>query len=658
MVKFSEKLNGTACGSGKLYSLYGDGPETVVAVGEISADRTSAAYRVSACWMGVRTDGNVPEETQYLLMKKGKTYTLLFALADGNARTSLFSSNGILYARVETYDSDISVGDARILYCIEGEDPYKAVQTAYSDMLIALGTFSLGRCEQVPRFADTFGFCTYNAMGSEVTEENLFSAMDMFKDNGISVGFVIADDGWHSHEGNMLAAYTENKRAFPHGLQYTIRKLKEDYGVKQFLCWHTYNGYWQGVKTDAFPELDVRTEYFNVPQRFRKKETAKTVGKVDTVTGDFYPDNIIDQPCGFPQGDLYSFYRSFYAYLASQGVDGSKLDAMAWIEAFSHGKGGRVVQTVNMVDGLERASREYFDGNHINCSSCSNDFFFHTHGVGVTRVSTDYFPNDTSSYFHHVYSSATVCFWMRPVIFGDWDMFQSGVAGGALHAKVRAVSGGPVYCSDNAETLDAEVILPLISRRGYVGKCTDNAVPTEDCLFFDGNERKLLKLCNTTPTGYVMAVMRLGEGAVTETVTLSEITGLARGRYAVYSDVRGFMGEKSESDEIETSLEPSECEVLTAVPVVNGKALIGLKDKYNPSGFVLNVSASDGAISATVIDDGDYLLYDRESGEVLTVSAAKPENGVLLAVAHGLETKGFDTIPHKEGNNSVRTDLR
>ncbi len=118
------------------------------------------------------------------------------------------------------------------------------------------------------------------------------------------------------------------------------------------------------------------------------------------------------------------------------------------------------------------------------------------------------------------------------------------------------------------------------------------------------------------------------------------------------------MGEKSESDEIETSLEPSECEVLTAVPVVNGKALIGLKDKYNPSGFVLNVSASDGAISATVIDDGDYLLYDRESGEVLTVSAAKPENGVFLAVAHGLETKGFDTIPHKEGNNSVRTDLR
>ncbi len=629
MLKIAHKLHTEKRSHGIFVTVFGGDSEILTRLGEWDADKLSAAYRVSVCWMAVKNDGTVPEETQYLMLKKGDCYTLVFALACNAARSSLYAEGKNLYVRTETYDTSTAVGATHIAYVISGTNPYRLVDTAYAEMQAELKTFSCKGDKPAPAFADYFGFCTYNALCASVTEENLVKSLTMFRDGGIPVGFVIADDGWQMHEGNMLTGFCEDAEKFPDGLHSTIGMLKREFGLKKFLCWHTYNGYWQGVKAAAFPELQVKTEYFTVPSRF-KSEVAVAGGTVNTVTGCFYPDNIIDLPCGFPQGELYDFYKPFYEKLSASGVDGSKLDAMAWVEAFSQGKGGRVAMTANMVRGLERASREAFGGNHINCSSCSNDFFYNTHNEGVTRVSTDYFPDDKNSYFHHIYSSASVCFWTQPILFGDWDMFQSGNAAGALHAKARAISGGPVYCSDNAETFDASVLRPLVSESGKVAKCLYDAVPSEDCLFLDNEEKRPLKLFNATPCAYVLGAFNCKSERVEGDCALCDIDGLPQEKYAVYSDVRGFMGVKNHDDSLHVALNGFEAEVFTVSPVINGAAVVGLKGAYNPSGFVKDVCANGETLTLVTADDGEYLVYLSSQNGLVSVKSVNGKATVRL----------------------------
>ncbi len=612
-------------GSGMFLAVSGETGEHLTELGILEYDCFSAAYRINSCWMAIKNGKEgIPEETQYLMLKEGKRYMLLFALSQDSARTALFADGKRLFARTETYDASLPVGEVLAVYITEGEDPYALIESAYAEMQSVLGTFSLKYGKQAPDFADYFGFCTYNALGANVTEQTLIEEAKLFRENAIPVGFFIADDGWQSHDQNMLSSFYADEKKFPHGLKATAVRLKEEYGLKELLCWHTYNGYWQGIKREAFPQFDVKTEYFRFPDRFKSEKAPTESGTAtDTVTGGFYPDNILGEPCGFVQGDLYEFYRQFYACIREQGADGAKIDAMTWAEAFSEARGGRVAMIRNMVSGVEKASLELFGGEHINCSSCSNDFFFNTHAVGVTRVSTDYAPECEDGCFHHLYSGAYVGLWTQPVVFADWDMFQSGNRTGKLHAKARAVSGGPVYCSDNRKTLDRDVILPLLSKGGYVAKCKKNAVPTEDCLFLEEGEKKPLKIFNQTACAYVLGILNCSPSPAETGARLADINGLPVGMYAVYSDERGFLGEFDRNASFDISLAPFGGEILTVSPVQEGVAVVGLKGKYNPSGFVREKKTEGGACTVDVLDDGEYLIYFKGRGIVTVQSVEK-----------------------------------
>ena len=595
----------------------------ITEIGSFLCDKICSVYRSSACWQEADTSFTVPAETQFLMMKKDGGYTLVFALSDGSARTSLFSEGGVLKAETTTYDAFTPINKAKIIYIISGDDPYVAISRAYEDMEGNVGRFKRKNEASRPDFCNYMGFCTYNALLQDVGEERLLKIEKYFAENGAKIKFIIADDGWHTHEGNFLASFYADREKYPQGLKHTIDILKKDYGLEKFFCWHAYNGYWQGVKCENFKDINAKYEYMKYPEKFSSE--GKKEEELNTVCGTFYPENICKDPCGMPQGDFYDFYSAMYSAFKEQGVDGTKLDAMAWLETFSEGKGGRSAYFGNMMNGLEKAATEYFGGEYINCSSCTNDFFYATQGVGVTRVSADYYPDRTETYFNHFLMSALTGMWTEPIVFCDWDMFQSRGKEGRMHAKARAISGAPVYISDNENTFSAENVLPLISQNGFVAKCMYNAALTEDCLFLKQSDEAIIKLFNRTEYAYVSGALNCFDKELSTEISLSDVrakTGKNE-KYLVYSDERGAMGTVGGNEKIKVTLSPFGSEIISFIPFVNDCAVIGLKGKYNPTGFISEVKATAGGVKFSAVDDGVYLVY--KNGEITEKNCAAGE---------------------------------
>lgn len=573
---------------GKFYMAESAQAETVIQCGFIKGKKFSACYRSGSCWMKTAfIDGveNIPAETQYLLAETDNGYTLYFALCDNVSRASLFAENGKAYCRVETGDKNVPLGKFRYVYALDCENPYDGVEQAYAELKEALGTFTLKKDKKPPAFIDYFGFCTYNAFYSEITHDKILAVEKAFSQQGQTIGFLIADEGWmNSHDGRMTSFLADGKK-FPYGLKKTVDTCKTEYGLQYFICWHTYDGYWKGLDGASFPQYAIQDETFNIPERL--KTPANTQGFAATAGDDFYPMNIAYQANGICYRNIGGVYMDFYNALKEQGVDGTKIDAMTWAEAFAEGKGGRTKVMHSLLRAVENASNTVFNGNHINCSSCSNDFFMHLGSGSLTRTSCDYMPDKPLTHNAHVVDNAFVGFWVEPIVVADWDMFESGNEWGNFHATARAVSGGPVYCTDRPENANFRLLKKLTTKDGRVYRCKRNAAPTRACLF-GVKKGEPFRVFNRTDSAYVLAAFGNADSGETVEIPLSEAEGLQKGRYAVYSSKQGFIGVMTEKDSLFCGLSQLEAELFTIVKIDNGTAVIGDIEKLNPSAYIPN----------------------------------------------------------------------
>lgn len=589
--------------------------ESVFECGVVFGESFSACYRSGSCWMKaafVGSVGELPAETQYLLAKKSEgVYTLYFMLCDGAARCSLFSQGGKAYVRAETGDSGTPLGKFRYMYALDCTDPYAGIELAYREMRAALGTFLLKKEKKSSSFIDHFGYCTYNAFGSDVTHDNILAVEKSFCEQDVKLGFLIADEGWMIGKDGKLASFYANPEKFPYGLGKTVEICKQEYGLKKFFCWHTYSGYWKGLDSEVFTQYAIVNEPFGIPDRLRSDSVDQAFSA--TAGDDFYPMNIADQESGICYKNVSSVYRDFYLALKEQKVDGTKIDAMTWSEAFAEGRGGRVNVMKKLLRAIESASDEVFDGEHINCSSCSNDFFMNIGTGTVTRTSCDYMPDKPLTHGAHVQDNAFVGFWVQPIVTADWDMFESGSEWGEYHAAARSVSGGPVYCTDRPEKIDYALIRKLCTKEGKVFRCEENAKPTENCLF-GTPVGEPFRIFNRTKHGDVLAAFGTAECKWETQLALSEINGLEKGTYAVYSSRKGFIGIMTESDCVGCDLKARNAEIFTVVKVQDGCAVLGMVEKLNPSAYIKEISVLENSVCVMAAEVGKIGVYTEENG--------------------------------------------
>ncbi|MGI6494873.1 MAG: Sip1-related alpha-galactosidase [Kiritimatiellia bacterium] len=565
---------------------------------------------------------DVPPETQFLLaeLSDGRC-AAFFPLLDGAFHCAMEGDvQGVLHLVAESGDPAIATASAKGLFVAVGQDPYALVRASATSIRDFMDRGRLRSEKPVPDFVDYFGWCTWDAFYGDVSHDKVRAGLESFARGGVPPRLLILDDGWLSMEKNpatgenRLTGFEANDK-FPGGLRATADMAKGEFGVSVFIVWHALEGYWGGIDPASFTQYRVVDERrsFSPGLRHHTPDIDNAFGPIIGVVA--------------PE-DIHRFYHDFHRFLREQGVDGVKVDNQGSLEGVSRGLGGRVELMRRYHEALEGAANTHFQGRVINCMSQSTDVIYQTLASNVTRSFTDFWPADPASHGLHLVANAQISLWFGEFVFPDWDMFQSGHGMGAYHAAGRAVSGGPVYVSDKPDGHDFALLRKLVCSDGTILRARDAGRPTRDCLFVDTLENDIpFKIFNRNDRAGIVGVFHTryakdeaGRRPASGTTCAADVEELEGDDFAVYAHNAGTLARTGRDDTVPFQLPPLGFELFSFVPVEGGFAPIGLADKFNSAGAVLDKQVGpDGVLRFGLRDGGDLLVWAAAKPSRLTV---------------------------------------
>jgi len=576
--------------------------------------RFTGGFRHRPFWMKAQFGTKIEQvewETQWLLMEvDGGKLVLMAPLLDGGTRFSLRGSEEGIVVCAETGDPQVMTTGGVALWIGFGDDPFDLVKRGARAGKGRVGGGRLREEKKEPDFVDLFGWCTWDAFYREVSAEQVRAGLESFAAGGVQPRWMILDDGWQSVETaeggeERLVSLAPNER-FGGDLASVVWMAKQEFRIERFLVWHALMGYWGGLDEERLANYEPRTVARAFGPGILKMDPSWNVRPWGAVVG-------------VPSArKIAAFYDDYHRSLAAQGVDGVKVDNQAMLEAVSAGQGGRVALARAYRTALEASVGRHFGGRLINCMSCTMEAAYLAAESTVLRTSDDFYPARPETHGEHVLNNAHTSLWFGEFILPDWDMFQSAHAAGAFHAAARAVSGGPVYVSDKPGAHDFALMRKLVLTDGTVLRADQPGRPTRDSLFADPrNERVLFKVFNRNGDAGIVGLFnvqhRPGAAAascepIEGRVAPKDVEGLAGETFAGLAHRSGLVWTCGREETATFRLAEWEGELVSFVPIQHGFAALGLADKFNSTGAVLECAwAGTEACCVRLRDGGGFV---------------------------------------------------
>jgi len=278
------------------------------------------------------------------------------------------------------------------------------------------------------------------------------------------------------------------------------RSLKREFGLKFIYCWHGLPGYWGGVS----PESPVMKRL-----KPRVMPANPTPGVLEIEPSMAWGPGALGG-IGIPE-DAEELYQMMHSYLASQGVDGVKVDCQAGIGLLPCSE-GTPSKSAKYHYALEDSVKRHFPGNHIiNCMCHDSLNFYRFVDSAVARACDDFYPRDKASHKTHIANSAYNSLFLSALVQPDWDMFQSEHPANVLHAAARAVSGAAIYVSDKPGNHNFDLLKRLVLPDGTVLRANLPGRPTVDSVFRDvmRDGKSLLKVWNRNNCSGIVGVFNV-----------------------------------------------------------------------------------------------------------------------------------------------------
>lgn len=400
---------------------------------------------------------------------EGEDYNLLVPLAGGGmvgeVGISEIEWRPEFRVAASSYDPDSAPKRVPLFAYASGRDPYELPRETYETAFAATGQYGRLRWQKgYPEAFRSLGWCTWNAYGQGVTADKVLASVRSMREKRIPFGFVLVDDGWLSVRDQKLTAFDADTSKFPGGMSSLARRLRDEYKVPHVGVWHTFQGYWNGVEENS--------------------EAARGHKLFKGLEGKLLPDPREMRGEGF--------YEDWYAKLKSWGYDFVKVDGQGNNVKFTDGLMPLFESGGGSHKNLQTAAGKFFsDGEGsgglglINCMEMSLENAFNWRDSNVARGSDDYQPELKHNPKDHVYQNAYNAYWLANFAYPDWDMFQSHDAAAEFHAVARAVSGGPVYFTDEAGKERPEILRRLAFSDGRLLMPDEPAQVTRDLLLND-----------------------------------------------------------------------------------------------------------------------------------------------------------------------------
>ncbi len=516
-----------------------------------------------------------------------------------------------------------SVDSEIVLVGGTGDDPYiLAEKTADFGLQIMKKPGRIRKEKKYPNLFEYLGWCSWDAFHMDVSEEGLMAKAEEFKNKKIPVNWFILDDMWGDVTGNSLEhmhtrelnSFEAGYNRFPGGLKGCISKLKEKYDLKIGI-WHPINGYWFGINP---------------------------LGRLASEHGDLLEfAHLLPQPRdpmllhSFDYEKIVKYYDIQHAFYKECGADFTKIDNQSSAENYSHFKMSIGQATKNLHFAIDGTAEKYYDGNLINCMGMAIENFWNRTSA-VSRFSGDFKPEDRKWFTQHLLQCSYNAVTQGALYYGDWDMWWSDDGQAVKNSVIRAMSGGPVYVSDELGRSRPDVIMPVVFSDGRIIRLKGPALPTPDCLFEDAERNgRIFKIFNRHGEYGIVGAFNIdcNEKTVFGSISPADAMLDIEKEYAVYEWFTKKVSLLKGNDSVGLKLDGYDSFGLFVIaPVINGTAILGLRDKYMmPATFVMknNVCTSLDEGILTVYSENAPRDFADEGGNIYSKHVKKDEKTVF-----------------------------
>ena len=484
-----------------------------------------------------------------------------------------------------------------------GHDPYVLFESLWAAGMNEMGhPENLRKNKTFPPVLENIGWCTWNSslLGKNLNEDLLLKAANYFRDGHFPVGWFLVDDGWLDQTGGKLNSVRPDAKRFPRGFREIIRKLRDEYGVKNVGVWHALNGYWEGIN----PSSELGAEYTH---------DLITYGERSDPGGD--TSRWRTSAFLSPSGDAPArFYDELHRSLHDQGFTFVKVDNQLVVERIAGGNFPVWDGAARYHTALNASASRWFGNAIINCMDMTPDAWGNFGTTAVARASEDYFPYEKGETYDlqrgnaaaHVLQAVYNSLYFSQMVYPDFDEFQSHNPNALFHALARAINDGPIYITDNIGEGDFGVLRPLVYGDGKIIRSGEPLLPARDCLFQIQDPKPFKAFSRASGIGLLGIWNCADADSVEGSFRPSDVEGMRGERFAVFDRTSGAFRYAARDESIPVSLGRLGCRLYYVIPLTGGMGAIGLIDKYNAPATLLRSSSSGGVVTALLYEGGTF----------------------------------------------------
>jgi len=554
-----------------------------------------------------------------LLELSNGEYLFAKAVTGSNSLSWLqVNANGSITLYVSTLGKDYLKSRVPLLLIHQDKSIYSTIRQAYKALMKNTEVSDL-KSRTTKEYFEAFrylGWCTWEHYHYDIDESKIVSDMEAIESSGIPIRYVLIDDGHLANKDRQLTSFTPDGQRFPAGWK-NIMSRKKDNKIKWIGLWYSLSGYWMGLSPEnEFPQTIRQTLY--------RHNTCLLPGK-DSV-------------------HIRTFYHYYVSTLKEYGFDFLKVDNQAFTLPLYMGSNESIRQATDYNRSLEAETHQQNMGL-MNCMAQNVVNTDHTLYSNSTRVSIDYKKYDENMAKSHLFQSYTNTLLLGQTVWPDHDMFHSSdTICGALMARSKAISGGPVYLSDSPEDFIKANIFPLIDEQGKLFRPEAPAVPMPESILTNplwsgkayrvaapvGNDAMALICYNLNVSPHYQCVKTIiRKEDYTLRNSFEQASPNHKERVLLYNWESQDAKELSDSSTFESTGFTDR--LFHLCPIRKGWAVIGIQEKYLSPATVQIRSLTDNRLELNVLCTGTLKVWIEKAGkqELRNISIDRPKKIVI-----------------------------
>jgi len=565
----------------------------------------------------------------YLLMKiEEERYLAVLPLVSKDVMSHISVSKGEPRIKVCTFGTSVFSGKVPLFSWAFASDPYSATQKCWEialDSEFCKDNVQPRSHKQYPEMFKYLGWCTWEAFEGSISEKVVSKCVTELNESAVPVRWVIVDDGYldekvpsNGGKRQLLSFGVNNK--FPNGWS-PITSLKQDGGVKWMGIWRNMSGGMGGVSPDH-KMIDLKDNLM--------AKTVHRLNKPSMNTSTEYA--MIVRP---DQNSSDKFYSGMVNHTKTSGFDLLKVD----FQTFNFWMYSGTDNAVNSAHQNNQALESACKINEIpllNCISQCNVNVFNTRYSVISRASVDIkMNNDNMARTVQAFANNM---WWGEILVGDFDMYHTSNDKTAQYLTIaRAISGGPVYISDEPNHINMQLITPLIFSDGKIIRALAPAVPLKESLFNNMQQSCYRVIAPTRHRSCAIAVFNFTNEKEKQSYVSKNDYGCAAAKEQPYNgiwempdeglviyDWQSAKGASLHNDYI-FSVERMKGKIFNIAPVQHGWSVIGRSDKYMGGCTYHIENCSESTLDLLLDESGPFIVYCKDScpitdnGEVLVL---------------------------------------